>query len=42
VLSAVCMPRCRNRGTTATKVISCPMVSNSAAIGAAGSESAAR
>jgi len=43
LLSAVCMPRCRNRGTTATKVISCPMVSNSAAaIEAAGSEAAAR
>jgi hypothetical protein len=42
VLSAVCMPRCLNRGTAAAKGISCPKVSNSAADGAAGSEAAAR
>jgi hypothetical protein len=43
VPSAVSRLRCRNRGTTAAKGISCPKVSNSvAANGAAGSEAAAR
>jgi hypothetical protein len=43
VTSAVSRPRCRNRGTTAAKVISCSKVSNSAAAnGAAGSEAAVR
>jgi hypothetical protein len=42
VRSAVRMPRCQDRETTATKVISCPKVSNFAADGDAGSEAAAR
>ena len=42
VRSAVRRPQCRNRGTTAAKVISCSKVSNSVANGAAGSEAAVR